>query len=281
MNALAEDAVTEGIAQQVTNGWNRFMENLPEIAVRLITAAALIVAGLLILRLGRRLIRKAFQRNGKTQTGKGTHQRKTLQTLITSVFNYILYFAIAMSALSTLGVDVSSMLAVAGVGSVAIGFGCQTLVKDFISGMFLWTEGWLQVGEVVTVGEQTGTVESIALRTTVLRSANGCVYVVPNGDIRTVVNMSRDYRNAHADILLPHGLPYGEVIACLQEEMEKLYQRLDALKAPPQVLGIIGMDRFAVTIRIECRCAVDAVWALEREMRLAAMERMTKEGYHL
>ncbi len=281
MNDGTGEGTASGMIDQIVSGWNSLKQQLPDIIGRLITAAFLIILGLLILRIGRRIIRKAFQRKGKNQTGKVIHQRKTLQTLITSIFNYILYFAIVMCALSSMGVDVSSLLAVAGVGSVAIGFGCQTLVKDFISGMFLWTEGWVQVGDVVTVGEQTGAVESIALRTTVLRSANGCVYVVPNGDIRTVVNMSRDFRRAHADILLPHGLPFSQVLACLQDEMDKLYEGKDGLEAAPQVLGIIGMDRFAVTIRIECQCAAESVWALEREMRLKALDRMTKEGYHL
>ena len=281
MNASAEEFTPEGIAQQVASGWETLRDNLPQIAGRLLTAVLLIVLGLLALRLGRRIIARVFE--GKRKSASAvltTGQGRTLQSLLTSVFNYVLYFAVAIGVLGTLGVDVSSLLAVAGVGGVAIGFGSQTLVKDCISGMFLWAEGHVQVGDVVTVGDQTGTVEAINLRTTVLRNVNGSLYAVPNGDIRTVVNMSRDFRRALADILVPHGVPLSDIMGWLNEEMEALRDRL-ALKEPPEVLGVIGMDRFALTIRIQCTCEVDQVWALEREIRKAAMDRLTKEGCHL
>ena len=82
-----------------------------------------------------------------------------------------------------------SMIAVAGVGGVAIGFGAQTLVKDVISGIFLWVEGNITVGDIVEVNGLSGEVEAIAIRTTTIRHFSGNLYVIPNGDIRTVTNM--------------------------------------------------------------------------------------------
>ena len=281
MNETTDSYTPENLVRQVSSGWDQFVDDLPQIAGRLLTAAVLIIVGLLALRLGRRIIDRAFHRRRKGKEVPVNSQAKTLQTLLTSVFNYILYFAIAVSVLGTLGVDVSSLLAVAGVGGVAIGFGCQTLVKDFISGMFLWMEGRMQVGDVVTVGDQTGVVENIALRTTELRSVDGVLHVIPNGDIRTVVNMSRDYRRALVDLPIRHGQPLPEILSALQDEMDALHQRLDNLQETPEVLGVIGVNRFTASVRIQCKCETDDVWALEREIRLAALNRMTKEGYRL
>lgn len=265
------------IVARVETGWNKLVNDLPLILGRLATAAALILIGVLFLRLGRHIIRRIAKRAPKV--GKeNARSGKTLHTLFLSIFNYIMYFVIAMSALSAMGVDVSSLLTVAGVGGVAIGFGCQTLVKDVISGLFLWIDGQIHVGDVVTVAGQTGTVESIALRTTVLRSTNGSLYTVPNGDIRTVVNMSLDYRRAQVDITVSHGQDLPRILEALQDEMNLLGKRLEMAPQAPEVLGVIGSDRFSAIVRVECKCKVETVWALEREIRLAALDRMSREG---
>ena len=263
----------------VQSGWQRFLDAAPTILTKLLTAAVLILLGLLVLFVGRRLIKRIAGRmeKGGSRPKKETLPAKTIQSLLLSVFNYIMYFIIALTVLSLMGVDVSSLLAVAGVGGVAISFGCQTLVKDVVSGLFLWVDGHIKVGDVVTVAGQTGTVESMSMRTTVLRSANGTLYSVPNGDIRTVVNMTADFRCAQADVTVNHGRDPGQMLPILQNEMEKLKEKL-SLKETPEVLGIIAMDRFGATIRIQCPCAPEEVWGLEREIRQAALSRLIREG---
>ena len=277
MNEANEPATTqEAFAElaAVWNGWENIWNDLPLIFTRLLAAALLAAAGLLLLRLGRKIIKKVCQKKCDRQL----NQKKTLHSLFLSLFNYTMYFAIAMMVLSALGVDVSSLLAVAGVGGVAIGFGCQSLVKDFVSGLFLWVEGRINVGDVVTVGGQTGTVESMALRTTTLRGTNGNLFTIPNGDIRTVINMTRDYRYALVDVTVAHGQDIPHILAALQSAMDELAKRLE-LQEIPQVIGLIHTDARAVTIRIECKCKVEEGWALEREIRLEAMLCFAKEGY--
>lgn len=261
--------------EQVIDGWERIVHDLPAILTRLAAAALLAAIGIIILRLGRRLIQRWYQKSSAQKPDSS--QTQTLRTLFLSLFNYIMYFAIAMMALSALGVDVSSLLAMAGVSGVAIGFGCQSLVKDFVSGLFLWVEGRLNVGDVVTVGGQTGTVETMALRTTTLRGTNGNLFTIPNGDIRTVINMTRDYRFALVDITAAHGQDYRRVMSLLQSAMEELARGLE-LSQPPQVLGVTASDARAATFRIECKCDAEMAWALEREIRLAALECFAKEG---
>ena len=260
--------------------WERWTDLAPELLTRLIAAAALILLGVVVLRLGRRLLNRFYGRwmtKRKVNRGIPERQSKTLHSLTLSIFTYLVYFSVIMAALSALGVNVSSLLAVAGVGGVAISFGAQTLVKDVISGLFLWVDGHISVGDVVTVAGQTGTVESMSVRTTVLRSTNGSVFAVPNGEIRTVVNMTAADRCAQVDIAVNHGKDWQKIVTVLQEEMEALKNRLERAEAP-RVVGVIGTDRFCATVRIEYKCKAEEVWALEREIRLSALNRLTQEG---
>ena len=264
--------------QVVTEAWQKFVSQWPAYLIRLVYTAVIILVGCLALRFGRHLIRKICARaaNGKKQ--RTAAQTKTIQSLAISIFNYTVYFAIALIALSALGVDVSSLLTIAGVSGIAIGFGSQTLVKDFISGMFLWGEGRLNVGDIVTIAGQTGVVEEIALRTTTLRNNSGYVYTIPNGDIRTVVNMSRDFRWAQVDLPISHGQDWDAIIRVLQDEM-KLFAEERKLENTPEVIGLIAADRFSATLRVQVKCAVKDDWVLERAMRQAVLTRLAKEGF--
>ena len=98
-----------------------------------------------------------------------------------SIFNYTMYFILITVVLGIFGINVASMIAVAGVGGIAIGFGAQTLVKDVISGLFLWAEGNVTVGDIVEINGLSGEVEAIAIRTTTIRNYSGNLYVIPNG----------------------------------------------------------------------------------------------------
>lgn len=265
-----------------------FVDRLPDLLVRLIFAILVLVIGIIVLRLGRRLIRRIsdnyirkhprYNRNGEPAERQISGQ-KTARDLAISIFNYVLYFTIAMATMSTLGVDVTSLLAVAGVSGIAIGFGCQTLVKDFLSGLFLWTDGYIKVGDIITAGSFTGTVENVALRTTTLRGTNGNIMVIPNGEIRAITNMTRDYRCALVDITVAHGQDYAAVIDLLRNAMQDLDKKLDYIDEAPAVLGIIASDGRAATVRIESKCDIADCWTLEREIRLIALTEMQKAGF--
>lgn len=247
------------------------------ILTRLAMAFLILAAGVIVLQILKRILRAVLGRKKDSQQEEG--QRKTLLSLLSNLLGFAVYFAAGCMALSALGVNVESLLTVAGVGGLAIGFGCQTLVKDFVSGLFLWIEGRLKVGDIVTIGGMTGKVESMALRTTTLRSTNGNLYTIPNGDIRTVVNMTRDFRYALVDVYLNHSQNYQGAMEALQKAMAELDKQEKVLEETPKVVGITASDRFAATIRIECKCDVEACWEVERKIRLAALECLQKEGY--
>lgn len=272
MNRTLNDAAHVIVGDPVEVSWH-------DVVIRLAIALAIVGGGICLVFAGKKLLKAVFSR--KTADPENEGQKKTLQSLLTNLLSFTVYFAAGCMALSALGVNVESILAVAGVGGLAIGFGCQTLVKDFVSGLFLWLEGNLKVGDVVTVGGLTGTVEKMALRTTSLRAANGNLYTIPNGDIRTVVNMTRDFRYALVDIVLAHSQDYQKAMDVMQAAMVILDEREEMLEETPRVVGITGNDRFAVTIRIECKCDVEKCWEVERKIRQAALESLKKEGFAL
>lgn len=285
-SALAESAdspvqeVMDHVGDMLEGAGDRagnFLVKLPLIATQLLMAGLAIFIGCIVLRIGRRMISSIVQMRG--QKGVRTIQQvNTIKSLVTSIFNYIVYFIIVTIVLSLFGVNVSSILAVAGVGGIAISFGSQTLVKDIISGIFIWMEGSISVGDIVTINDLSGTVESIAIRTTVVRDYNGNIYVIPNGDIRTITNMSRGFKRAIVDVRCPYEEDQGKMVRILQEEMEKAGKEIEGLSGTPDVMSILSFDTDAVLVRIAAQCPVGEHWRIERDIRTRVKARFDKEG---
>ena len=277
-----QDVVDEmgDIIEHAGDRAGNLLSNLPMLTTRLLMAALVIFLGVIIIRIGRRMIASIV----RMRSQKGVHtvqQVSTIKSLATSVFNYIMYFIIVTVVLSILGVNVTSILAVAGVGGIAISFGAQTLVKDIISGMFIWMEGSITVGDVVTINDLSGVVESIAIRTTVVRDYNGNIYVIPNGDIRTITNMSRDFKRAIVDVRCPYEEDQARIVGILEDEMEKAGEEIDGLTSVPEVMSILSFDTDAVVVRIAVQCPVGQHWRIERDIRTRVKARFDKEGIEM
>lgn len=254
---------------------NHFYQSLPNILYHLALSGVIIVLGLLLLKLIRRLINKSYRR--KVQE-RNSREAETFRSLISSVVSYLSYFLIALTVLHIMGVDVSSILAVAGIGTVAIGFGAQALVKDIISGMFLWLEGNVAVGDVITAAGCSGVVVKVSLRTTTIRSTDGCCCVVPNGDIRTVICRSRDLVKSQVNVTLAHGQDMEKALEILKEECALLAEKVPSESAPT-VVGCVANDARCVTIRCECSSRPEQDWEVERQMREALFARLYREGF--
>lgn len=255
----------------------QILSSLPMWLSRLLLAALAVLLGAVVIRFGRRLINRLVQ-GRKGSTVKSPGQRETLRSLVISVFNYTMYFILITVVLGIFGVNVTSMVAVAGVGGIAIGFGAQTLIKDVISGIFLWMEGNITVGDIVEVNGLSGEVEAIAIRTTTIRNYSGNLYVIPNGDIRTVTNMTRSYKRAIVDVRLPYEEKLDRLLGVLTDEMEKATADVPGLSETPQVLGILSYEPDAIIVRIAAMCSVKENWNIERELRKRVKERFDEEG---
>ena len=285
--AFAEESEAPSVVEQVgdiieTAGSKAgdIVSGLPMLTTRLLMAGLAIFVACILLRIGRRMISSIVRIRG--QRGQRTeHQMSTIRSLATSIFNYIFYFVLVTVVLSIFGVNVSSLLAVAGVGGIAIAFGAQTLVKDVISGLFIWMEGSISVGDIVDINGLQGEVESIAIRTTVVRSYNGNVHVIPNGDIRSLTNMSRSFKRAIVDVRCPYEVEQSRIVAILNEEMEKAGQEIEGLTAAPDVMSILSFEPDCVLVRVAAQCPVGEHWRIERDLRTRIKARFDAEGIEM
>ncbi len=278
--ATAGQEVVEQVGDLIETAGSKagtILTGLPAFAVRLLMAALIVFIGCIVLRIGHRMIASLVRKRG-SKGARTAQQVDTLRSLITSVFNYILYFVMATVVLSLFGVNVSSLLAVAGVGGVAIAFGAQTLVKDVISGLFIWVEGSIAVGDIVSINGMDGVVEAIAIRTTTLRNYNGNLFTIPNGDIRTITNMSRGFKRAIVDIRCPYEEDQARLVKMIEEEMVLAGKEINGINATPEVMSILSFETDAVVVRVAVECPVGENWRIEREIRTRVKARFDKEG---
>ena len=186
-----------------------------------------------------------------------------------------------MLVLSELGVSVAPLLGAAGVVGLAIGFGAQSLVKDYFTGCFLLLENQLRQGDVVRLGEHSGLVEEVTLRYVRLRDYDGNVHFVPNGQITTVVNMSRGHAHAVIDV----GVGYGEDLAHAMQVMRDTASRMRAEPAfartilePLEVAGVERWDASAVIQRARFRVMPLEQWTVRREYLLRLHRAFLESG---
>ena len=254
-----------------------FLGHLPQIVSRLLLSTVVLIAGLLILKLGKMIIAKLARKRGKNSR-INTQRAETFRSVISSVFSYIMFFILATVILRIFGVDVTSILAAAGVVGIALAFGAQTLVKDLLSGLFIWGEGSIAVGDLVSINGLDGTVEAITIRTTSIRNYNGNVYCIPNGDIRTIANMSRGFKRAIVNVPCPYEENQERLVAMVKEEMEIAAKEVDGIDAVPDVMSIVAFDKNSVRLQVAVVCPVGEHWRIEREIRTRIKARFDKEG---
>lgn len=203
---------------------------------------------------------------------------QTINSVLGSVIKFVIFFIAACSILTQFGISVASILTVAGIGSIAIAFGAQSLVKDVITGCFILFEDQYGIGDFITVDGVTGTVEEITLRTTSLRGVDGTLYIVPNGNVSTVANTCKRYINAVVDVGIDYKEDMDKVLEVLNDEMDKAESKVAGLKGRPTVLGITALDDSSVNVRIVAECTVKENFAVERALRLLIKKRLDAEN---
>ncbi len=214
-------------------------------------------------------------------------RRARLQTLIrTSVHTanaFILAIA-AMMVLLTLGINLGPVIAAAGVAGLALSLGAQTIIKDYIGGLLILLEDQFRVGDTIQVADITGAVEGITLRTTQIRDINGRLSIVPNGDIRTVSNLSREWARAVVDLNLSYDTDISQVTPVLEEAMKTAVEdpviKADVMGAV-EVLGWNSHNDFAVQVRLMVKTAPGKQWAVARVLRRYALQALEVGGFQV
>lgn len=234
-----------------------------------------------LIRITNRIAKRFFIAQTKKQHLAMTERKaKTLTSITSSVTKYGIYFIGIFTVLNYLGLDSRSLVVIASAGSVAIGLGAQSVVTDMMEGFFILFEDHYAVGDVVSIQNITGTVESVTLRSTKLRDAQGCIHIIPNGSVGTVTNLCRDYINAIVTVGVSYNANIDHVLAVLEDEMQKTAD-MEELLETPVLSGIIGLDDSAVTIKIVAKCQTKTNLVVEAELRRRIKNRLDKEGIEI
>ncbi len=217
-----------------------------------------------------------------------TARRASRAASISGVLGNTIMIAIWTIALimivGELGLNLGPMIAGAGIAGVALGFGAQSLVKDFISGLFMLMEDQYGIGDVVDLGEAVGTVEEVALRTTVLRGLDGTVWHVPNGEIRRVGNKSQHWSTAVVDVDVAYDADLDAVRTIIKATAISVCTS-DAWSGDvldePDVLGVETLGADGITVRMVVKTAPGAQWALQRALREALKSAFDDAGIEI
>lgn len=194
----------------------------------------------------------------------------TLGSLLRSVVTFVVALITLLTVMAIIGLPLAPLLASAGVGGVALGFGAQSLVKDFLSGVFMIFEDQYGVGDVIDTGEATGTVEEVGLRVTRLRDTTGVVWYIRNGEIVRIGNRSQGWSTAIIDIPVSYEENAERVIALIREiagTFDTDTEWADHLIDEPEVVGVESISGAAMTIRTIARCVPNQHYAVQRELR--------------
>jgi small-conductance mechanosensitive channel len=245
----------------------------------------LLVASILVrvaVRGTRRFVNSVHRRTPSRLLSVRAEQRMTtIADALASLVRVVIWVVALLLVLDEVNVNLAPLLAGAGIAGVAIGFGAQSLVKDYISGLFILVEDQYGVGDVVTVGEATGTVEDLNLRVTRVRAVDGTVYFVPNGEIRKVGNSSMEWSRALLDTAVGGDADVAAVSAAIAEEATGLAgdpQFRDVILDEPEVWGVQSMTPDGVTIRLTVKTAPRQQWLVARELRTRIAARLRRDG---
>ncbi|MDR1541224.1 MAG: mechanosensitive ion channel family protein [Clostridiales bacterium] len=264
--------------ESFTSGFSEAVQALPlaamnSILVNLLQSLFLVLIGLILSLAARRIVRKFFLMPKHDQGSKSL----TISLVLQNFIKYSIWILIVCQVLMVFGVSQNTILSLTGIGSVAIGFGSQTIVKDVITGLFILLENQYNIGDVVTINGHSGVVESLGIRTTKIRSANGDVHIFPNSSIGAVTNMSKEFKRATINLEFTSACGVDHVLDVLTEEMDSS-KGLKGLITPPEVLGLIELSPSAFKVQIQAQCESVECWPIERELRLRIKRRFEKEG---
>jgi small conductance mechanosensitive channel len=283
--AISVDGIIERITA-VTSGdvADRLRDHASGAIEATISIVIVVVVAMLVLRVLRSFIQNIVERvlSANDRTPRELQQKaQTLANVIESTGRFIVSVIAGMMVLSNLGFQIAPLLASAGIAGLAIGLGAQSLIRDTINGFFILMENQYGVGDVITVGASSGTVEEISLRRTVLRAVNGAQVIIPNGEIRTVENQSKGWSRAVLDVETAANVDDAKVLGLLHELLDSAQEDPvigSKILEPPQILGISSITLTGVTFRVLVKTEPLQQWMVERELRLRIRQAFIENG---
>jgi len=268
----------------MTNGFQDILFWLRTNGLRIV---AILTASLLLIRLLRavsdKIPRLMPAEEGPTITEREKRTR-TVASLVRTVGTSLVLLIAAMMLFREIGMDITPLLAGAGVAGLAVGFGAQSLIKDIIAGFFILMEDQFHVGDVIQAAGVSGQVEKMNLRMTIVRDLNGAVHFIPNGEIKVATNLTKEWSRAVLEV----GVSYEEDVDRVSHVLAEIGQSLaddetfgKLVLEPPQVLGVEALADSQVTIRILAKTLPLKQWEVAREFRRRIKVRFDREGIQI
>lgn len=254
------------------------ISNLETIINESIKVLAIIVIMYLSIKIGNRLINKFVdtQIKSNARLSIDTQKARTLGAVLKSVLKYITYFIGGAMIASNFFGGVS--VALASVGGVALGLGAQSLVKDVINGFFILFEDQYGVGDHVTIGQYSGIIESIGIRTTSVRDFTGDLHLIPNGSVNEVTNHSRGNIRFMVDVEVAYEEDIDKVTEIISKVNKEFEKANEDVQEPINILGINSLNPYSITIRVVGKSKPLKQWNMERMLRKAIKDALEKEG---
>lgn len=252
--------------------------SLGEGALKII--AIFILSGIFI-KVGKVMIENVFKVRTRSPLRVSERREATLLKLLQNVLTYVVYFIAFMMILSTLTIDVSAMLAGAGIVGLAVGFGAQNLVRDIITGFFIIFEDQFSVGDFVRIGQFEGTVEEIGLRTTKIKTWTGELHILPNGNITEVTNFSLYNSMAVVDLSISYESDIKKAENAISELLHEMPAKYEEIVKTPEILGVQNLAASDVVLRIAAETLPMKHFVVARLLRKELKECLDRNGIEI
>lgn len=263
----------------------RMWHNLGMVAISGVRIVVIVLMAWLFILVSRRALGALRARlASRLDDGEAVKRAETLNRVFRHTVTVVISLIAFVAVLSEVGVSVAPILGAAGVVGLAVGFGAQSLVKDYVTGLLLLIENQIRQGDVVQIAEFSGSVEEVTLRYVRLRDYSGNVYFIPNGTISTVINMSRGFAHAVIDIGVAYSADLDEVMDVMRGVGAELRQDPKFAAQILQDLDIAGVQDWAesaVMIRARFQVVASQQWAVRREYLRRLKQAFDKHGIEI
>lgn len=222
--------------------------------------------------------------SGSVNLQRAAARAQTIGDVVRSFLVATVWVTAGMTVLGAFNINLGPLIAGAGIAGIALGFGAQNLVRDFLSGIFMLLEDQYGVGDVIDVGEATGLVEGVSLRTTRLRAVDGTVWYVPNGEIKRVGNKSHQWSRALLDVPLAYETDLDQATALIQRvanEMAADPEWCDVMLGEPEVWGLEQWGESQMSVRLVAQTVPLEQWKVGRELRRRLKIAFDREGIEI
>jgi small conductance mechanosensitive channel len=257
-----------------------------DLIVRPLSILLVVVVAALVARYGAKFIRRFLtrvadrtaNRSGSTRAGARV---STMSGLVANVWRIFVFVIAGAIVLGMFGINLTPLLASATIIGATLGFGAQQIVRDYFSGALMTMEDQYNIGDSVTVGGVTGVIEDVTMRLTRFRGVDGTLYVIPNGDIRLIGNLSRGWARAVVDLTLPGAAAADldrvrSVIGTAAHEVAERSEFAQHTTEPPQVVGLFAADAATITMRVMLLTVPSQRDPLTRALREATIEALAQ-----